>query len=97
MAIARYGYKDGSGEYFIILNTDKCNGCGKCAEACPYGVLVMGEDPTDPLRDEPVPVVADEHKKKIKYSCAPCKPVGVEKPTLPCVKACPNDALSHSW
>ncbi len=34
MTKANYGYKDGSGEYFITIDTDLCNSCGKCAEAC---------------------------------------------------------------
>ena len=37
--IANYGYKDGSGEYFIAIDTDRCDGCGECAPACPAGVL----------------------------------------------------------
>jgi len=44
---AHYGYKDGSGDYFIIIDTDKCNGCKKCAEACPYGVLELIENEFD--------------------------------------------------
>ena len=43
--IANYGYKDGSGDFFIAIDTDKCNGCGDCVSACPYGVYVVGEDP----------------------------------------------------
>ncbi len=94
--IANYGYKDGSGEYFIAIDTDKCDGCGKCVPACPYGVLVTGEDENDPFREEPVAKVSDEHRKKIKYSCAPCKPDKDRKP-LPCMKACEPDAIKHSW
>ena len=36
--IANYGYKDGSGEYYISIDTDKCIGCtaGRaCLNACP--------------------------------------------------------------
>jgi len=36
--IANYGYKDGSGEYFISIDTDRCNGCGDCVPACPADV-----------------------------------------------------------
>ncbi len=94
--IAHYGYKDASGQYFIILDTDKCNGCSACADACKWGVLEIGEDPNDPFRKEPIVLVAEEHRKKLKYSCAQCKPVS-DRPPLPCVSACPNGALSHSW
>jgi hypothetical protein len=27
--IANYGYKDGSGEFFISIDTDCCDGCGR--------------------------------------------------------------------
>ena len=50
----------------------------------------------DPFREEPVVRVTEEHRKKIKYSCAPCKPVSGRKP-LPCMEACDPDAISHSW
>ena len=95
--LANYGYKDGSGEFFITLDTDKCDGCGACVPVCPGRVfLVADEDPNDPMREEPVAVVNDEQRKKLKYVCAECKPAG-ERPALPCVAACPAQAISHSW
>lgn len=93
--IANYGYKDGSGEFFITIDTDKCNGCGSCVGACPYGVMEVGEDPNDPLRDEPVAFVALAERKKIKYTCAPCKPTA--RPPLPCEAACEFGAIEHKW
>jgi ferredoxin len=101
--IANYGYKDGSGDFFIAIDTDKCDGCGACIPACPNGVFIVGEDPNDPLRDEPVAVVGELHRKKLKYTCAQCKPQGSVKsvsyrsPELPCVQACKPLAISHSW
>lgn len=96
MTKANYGYKDGSGEYFITIDTDLCNSCGKCVEACPAGVLEMAENELDPLGDEIIATVSEEHRKKIKYSCAPCKP-GSKTSDLPCVEACEPGAISHSW
>ncbi|MFX0031443.1 MAG: 4Fe-4S binding protein [Candidatus Hodarchaeota archaeon] len=96
MTKANYGYKDGSGEYFITIDTDLCNSCGKCVDACPENVLEMGENELDPLGDEVIAIVSEEHRKKIKYSCAPCKPVGKTK-ELPCVKSCEPGAITHSW
>jgi Fe-S-cluster-containing hydrogenase component 2 len=94
--IANYGYKDGSGDWFITIDTDKCNGCGECVKACPYGVFELMEDPNDPFREEPVAVVCEEQRKKIKYTCAPCKPT-TNRPPLPCITVCKQKALSHSW
>ena len=95
--LANYGYKDGSGEYFITIDTEKCNGCGDCAGVCPAKVLVVvDEDPYDPMREEPVVVVAPEKKNRIKDECTLCKP-SFHRPPLPCVQACEAGAVSHSW
>ncbi len=102
--IAQYGYRDGSGTYYISIDTDKCDGCDgldspKCVEVCPAGVFeVVDEDPHDPLREEPVAIVKEDHRNKLRFSCAQCKPAGgyeIEK--LPCVAACPKKAIWHSW
>jgi len=92
---AHYGYKDGSGDYFIIIDTDKCNGCGKCAEACPYHVLELIPNEFD-IEGGTMAAVKEEHRKKIKYSCAPCKPITGER-KLPCILACEPLAITHSW
>jgi ferredoxin len=94
--IANYGYKDGSGNWFISIDTDKCDGCGECVKACPTHIFEVTNDPNDPLREEPVAIVKEEYRKKIKYVCAPCKPV-TNPPPLPCVEVCKNGAISHSW
>jgi len=106
--IANYGYEDGSGTYLITIDTEKCDGCGKCVEACPSGVLEVVPNEFDPFTEKMVVAVTEEHRKKIRYSCAPCKPylaslVGVSKVStremknLPCVQACQAEAISHSW
>jgi Fe-S-cluster-containing hydrogenase component 2 len=95
--LAHYGYKDGSGEYYITIDTGLCDGCRECVVACPARVfVVVDEDPHDPMREEPVAIVAIEKRKKIKYECNPCKPA-TGQPPLPCVKACKAGAISHSW
>jgi len=90
--IIHYGYEDASGEYFISVDTDKCNSCGRCVEVCPRGVLEMRTVTAD-LEDLLVAAVTEEHRKKIKYSCAPCNPE--KKP--PCVFVCEQRAISHTW
>ena len=94
--IANYGYKDGSGEWFISIDTDKCNGCGECVKACTQTVFEVTQDPNDPFREEPVVVVSEQQRKKIKYTCSPCKPIANRSP-LPCITACKSQAINHSW
>jgi NAD-dependent dihydropyrimidine dehydrogenase PreA subunit len=90
--VANYGYTDGSGDYYLIVDTDKCDGCGKCVEACPQGVLEVEADDYDDL----VVFVKEEHRKNLKYVCAACKPVSGPR-DLKCQTACPTGAISHSW
>jgi Fe-S-cluster-containing hydrogenase component 2 len=95
--LANYGYKDASGDFFITIDTEKCNGCGICMEACPSSVfMVADEDPHDPMRDGPVAVVFGDRKKRLKYECSPCKPA-LSRPPLPCVEACKAGAIFHLW
>ncbi len=92
--IANYGYTDGSGEYYIAINTDDCLECPQhlCVNACPKNIIEIIEDDYDDL----VAAVKDESRKALKYICADCKPSS-ERPPLPCVSACPNGSLSHTW
>ena len=95
---ANYGYKDGSGDFYITVDTDKCNGCGDCVNACPVEVLELVENEYDIEAETPIASVKKEHSKKVKYSCMPCKPAaGYTNADLPCVKACPFGAMEHSW
>lgn len=92
--IANYGYKDGSGEYFISIGTDKCAQCktGECVEACPAQIL---ERITDDY-DDVVCAVKEASRNKLKYMCAPCHPIGAQKPPV-CIAACPHAAIKMSW
>jgi ferredoxin len=93
--IANYGFKDGSGDWYVTIDTDKCTGCGKCVEVCPLKVLEVGPDEIDIFREKPVAFVKYEERKKIRYSCAPCKP-GYGAEPAPCVAACQPKAIFHS-
>ena len=90
--IANYGYIDGSGEYFITIVTDKCDGCGQCVAMCPQNVFQIITDDYDNM----VASVSGEHRNKIKYSCRPCK-LNIQDVSLPCVAACKLGAITHSW
>jgi len=93
--IANYGFKDGSGDWYVVIDTDKCNGCGECSEVCPAEILKVGSDEIDIFRQQPVVFVKHEGRKKVRYSCAPCHP-GYGDKLAPCVGVCGPKAISHS-
>jgi ferredoxin len=95
--LANYGYKDASGDFFMTIDTDRCNGCGECVKACNAGVFkIMDEDPNDPMRNFPVAIVQEKKSRRLKYECNPCKP-SINPQTFPCIEACKAGAISHSW
>jgi Fe-S-cluster-containing hydrogenase component 2 len=87
--ITYYGYTDGSGEYFIAVDSDKCSGCGKCIEHCPQGVLQLESVFVD-LEDKTVAVVKEDYRHNIKYVCSECKP---EQNASKCALSCPKGAI----
>jgi ferredoxin len=95
MMIANYGFRDGSGDWYVTIDTDKCNGCGKCLEVCPAKILEVGPDEIDIFRQEPVAFVKRKERKKVKYDCAPCRP-GYGAEPAPCVAICEPKAITHS-
>ena len=92
--IANYGYMDGSGEYYISIDTDKCIDCEHhgCIEACPKHMFAI--EPDD--YDDEVALIKQEFRKQLKYVCSECKPV-TDRPSMPCVEACTPGAITHSW
>lgn len=90
--IANYGYADGSGTWYVIIDSGKCDGCGKCVEVCKEHVFEVITDDYDDL----VATVKQEKRKSIKYLCNPCIST-TEKKNLPCYLACEKGAIAHSW
>lgn len=91
--ITYYGYTDGSGEYYLVIDAEKCDGCGDCIQICPQKALKIEETFID-LEDKMVAVVTEEHRKKIRYTCSPCKP---DSEDVPCVKICKKRAITSIW
>jgi Fe-S-cluster-containing hydrogenase component 2 len=91
--ITHYGYIDGSGEFYIVVDSDKCSGCGKCVTACPQKALQLETAFID-LEDKTVAAVTEGHRKKIKYTCTACKP---ENGKTPCILACEGKAIKCIW
>lgn len=91
---ANYGYTDGSGNYYITINTEACPTCQShaCVAACPERMFAVEPDDYDDL----AAMVKREFTKQLKYKCAPCKPLA-NPPPPPCVAACPAAAITHSW
>jgi Fe-S-cluster-containing hydrogenase component 2 len=91
--ITFYGYQDGSGEYYIVVDAEKCNSCSDCVKACPQEALNMEYMFID-LEDKLVAAVREEHRKKLRYTCSTCKP---ENREVPCVQACNQEAITCIW
>ena len=88
----QYGYSDGTGEYFITIDHNLCNGCGECAAICPAGIFTMEKDGASPPRA----VVTEGCRKKLALLCpgAAACPLGKESN---CRSVCPAGAIIHSW
>ena len=91
--IIYYGYIDGSGEYFVSVDSEKCNGCCQCVEKCPQKALELVTEFID-LEDKTIAAISEQHRKKIKYTCTQCKP---EENNTPCIRACPTGAIKAIW
>lgn len=90
--LANYGYRDGSGDWFIRVDTNKCETCESqgCIEVCPEKILDLEEDDYDDL----VLVVKKDARHKIKYLCTPCKS---REAKAPCIAACGRGGIMHLW
>ncbi len=93
--IANYGFEDGSGTYYITIDTNKCSVCKErgCIDACPAKLFQVEADDWD----EEVVVVKKEMSNKLKSSCTECKPTHHTPELLLCKKACTLQAITHSW
>jgi len=85
-----YGYSDGSGEYFITIDTTKCDGCGECVKVCPEGLFVLANDEEGNSKA----VVKDELRKKVAIACPGFCSCGHQ---VNCHSVCSKDAISHTW
>ncbi|GAA0182795.1 hypothetical protein SH2C18_51040 [Clostridium sediminicola] len=93
--IANYGYEDGTGNYYITIDTNKCGACQEkgCLKACPQGLFQVEVDDWD---DEVV-VIPKDLCNTLRTVCAGCKPADNRPDRLPCQQACVAQAITHSW
>ncbi|AGA68248.1 hypothetical protein Desdi_0721 [Desulfitobacterium dichloroeliminans LMG P-21439] len=93
--IANYGFNDGSGEYYLTIDTAKCKTCQVrgCIDGCHAKVFEMEIDDWD---DE-VAVVKRDTCNRLKSICTECKPLRNYSDLLPCEKVCDLRAIRHFW
>lgn len=90
--IANYGCEDGSGTYYIRIDTHKCATCRShiCVEACPEKVFQLELDDFD---DEVIAVRAGV-RNKLRSMCVLCKQIpGGEA----CLASCTEGAITFTW
>ena len=71
----------------------KCDGCGNCVDKCPQNALEL-QTMTINLEDKTVAAVTEQHRKKIRYTCASCKP---EEKKATCILICEKKAINTIW
>ncbi|MBI4285282.1 MAG: 4Fe-4S binding protein [Chloroflexi bacterium] len=87
-----YGYNDGTGDYFITIDTGRCDGCGKCVPVCPAGVFLVASE----NGSQPKAMVKEELRKRLAFACPGyqhCRSKLVQN----CQVVCERAAISHSW
>ena len=93
--IIHYGYKDGSGSYYVSINAEKCDACYTCIEKCPEQILKIDTVLVD-LDDKQVAVVDEASRNKLQYICATCHKQN-QVTEMPCSCACKKGAISTTW
>ena len=87
-----YGYTDGTGDYFITIDSGRCDGCGDCVEACPAGVLVLAREDGN----QPRAKLREDARKRIALLC-PGFDSCSSRNEANCHSVCLKDAIAHTW
>ena len=93
--IANYGYQDGTGEYYIAIDTAHCAECPvdhACLKVCPQQMFEIVEDDYG----DSMSWIKEEHRCLLIDDCASCKKTSGHA-GLPCVVAGTGGAIEHSW
>ncbi len=88
----QYGYNDATGDYYITVDSSKCNGCGKCVAACPAHLLEM----TQENGRGPVVKVTESARKRLSILCPGCDAC-IKEHKENCKSVCSSNALSLTW
>ena len=88
----QYGYNDGTGDYYITIDLERCDGCGECVSACPEDIFeVVAEDGRQPIAR-----VVEAARKRLSIVC-PGYSSCSSRHLINCQSACPSDAISLTW
>lgn len=87
-----YGYADGTGEYYITVDSNRCDGCGDCVEACPAGIFILGREDGKQPRAE----INEDARKRIALLCPGFHSCS-SKHEVNCHSACAREAIGHTW
>ena len=79
------GYND---QGFVSIDQERCIGCGRCGEFCPFGVPKLGAQDISPRIS-----VKLSTPRLVSYSCALCKDRLENGNTPACAKSCPTEAI----
>lgn len=90
---ANYGYSDGSGNYFVTVDGEKCDACGLCLPVCPAGLFEIG--PVD--GGENKAKIKDTLRRKLAQLCPGAETCRRQLKGKNCQTVCPKGAISHSW
>ncbi len=88
--LVHFGYTDGTGDYYISIDMDKCDGCGLCVEACPKELFEVQEDDYDDLKAQ----IKGQFVKALSYICPGREHCESERK---CFEACEAGAIQLSW
>jgi ferredoxin len=93
--MANYGYEDGTGTYYIKINTLSCAKCShkNCVNACPSKLFRIKENDWG---DEII-VIIDQFRNDLLSLCIDCKSLGDGDNLYPCQRSCDMNSISHSW
>lgn len=93
--LANYGYEDGSGIYYITIDTDKCNHCEEksCIKACQAELFKSEVDDWD----NEIVVIDKSRCNMLLTACAVCKSTSNPGEQFLCQAICRLKAIDHTW
>jgi predicted CoA-substrate-specific enzyme activase len=89
---AQYGYNDATGDYYITIDLNRCDGCGKCVLACPAAVFEVVQE----NGRQPKARVMEAVRKRLSIVCPGYRICNNDRKDN-CQSVCQQNAITHSW